>query len=66
MLCIRLNLDVVRFGSLSTDLPPISEQRIIAVYLAGKCADLDKLHSNIEQEIDCVGNCKIAIKGTHT
>ena len=52
MLCIRFDLNVVRIGSLSTDLPPISEQLIIAVYLAGKCPDLDKLHTDVEQEID--------------
>ena len=52
MLCIQLNLNVVRIGSLSTALPPISEQRSIAAYLAGMCADLDKLHTNIEQQID--------------
>jgi type I restriction enzyme S subunit len=52
VLSIQLNLNIVRIGSLSTALPPISEQRSIAAYLDGKCANLEKLDSNIEQQID--------------
>lgn len=58
---IRMRIPIDKFGGLFIPVAPIQEQKRIADFLDGKCAELDALTADIQSQIDTLEQYKRSV-----
>lgn len=58
---LRHSLTEEQLGAVSTIVPPVKEQKIIASFLDAKCAEIDALTADIQSQIDTLEQYKRSI-----